>query len=246
MKKFAFTLALVLLVPSSAALAETNVTTAVNVSLHGDTRAGQNDDQKGVGLDVSSGTSLHQEDEQSTTGQVERSHEDEMHIMVEGNASSTERAHDTSFSGTYRSAVSLFVQALLHDADRDGGIGAEVRRVAQSQNTSASTTADAIAHVEARGKFWSLLFGTDWKNIGTLRSEIARTNADIARLNAALASTTDVSVKADLQTELTALTSEQAKVKTFVDAHANSFSLLGWFTKLFAGSSTAATTTVSS
>ncbi len=149
------------------------------------------------------------------------------------NASSTAKEKGQSVAEEHRSAVATFVRALLADADRDGGIGAEVRAVAQSQNDAASTTAEAIAKVEGRGALKTFFLGTDWKNLGVVRSGLAQGEADIARLEAALAQTTDASLKADLEAQIEVMEEAQADLEAFVEAHESTFSLFGWFTKLF-------------
>ena len=134
---------------------------------------------------------------------------------------------------THRSSVATFVQSLLSVADRDGGIGAEVRAVAQSQQESASTTADAVAKVEGRSKILTFLFGSDWKNLGSLRSEIAKASADMEKLEAALRNTTSASVRAELEAQIAVLEDQQDDLANFVAEHESNFSLFGWFTKLF-------------
>jgi hypothetical protein len=133
----------------------------------------------------------------------------------------------------HRSSVASFVQSLLSVADRDGGIGAEVRAVAQSQQESASTTAEAVAKVEGRSKVMTFLFGSDWKNLGSLRSEAAKAAADMKKLEAALDDATSASVRADLEAQITVLKEQQEELVSFIAEHESSFSLFGWFTKLF-------------
>lgn len=148
-------------------------------------------------------------------------------------ASTTAHVSGEATAESYRSAVATFVQSLLQTADRDGGIGVQVRAVAQSQRGSASTTAEAMTKVENRSKLASFLFGPDWKNIGVLRSTIARDTADLRSLEVAQKSTTNASVRVDLKSEIDTLKAEQQKIQDFVAAHEKSFSLFGWFTKLF-------------
>jgi hypothetical protein len=237
MNKLAFILSVALLVPLSSAFAESSI----GVSLQGNAGLGQ---AGGAQADIKAETSVNPvriDDGPYIVGTASgdvRTHAS----SSDGSASSTEHGGD-DMSVAHRSTVAAFVQSLLRAADRDGGIGAKVRAVAESQNASASTTADAILHVEGRNAFLSFLIGTDWKNVGTLRNEIAKTGADIANLKVAISQASDASVKADLQAQLTALQAEQAKVQAFVDAHEKSFSLFGWFTKIFASGSVTATTT---
>ena len=133
----------------------------------------------------------------------------------------------------HRSNVSAFVHNLLNIANRSGGIGAEVRAIAHEEDDSSTTTIESINKVEARGKFKTFLIGSDYKNLGMIRSELAKTDNRIERLQAAASSTTSVSVKADIAAQIKLLQDDKLKVTAFVEAHENTFSLLGWFVKIF-------------
>jgi hypothetical protein len=150
---------------------------------------------------------------------------------VSATSTTTEESH--SEADEHRSVVATFVQGLLKVADQDRGIGAQVRVIAQEQNDSGTTTADSIAKVEARGNLETFLIGSDFKNLGVIRSELASTSARIATLTAIASSTTDVTAKAELNAQIKLLQDDQVNVNAFVDAHENTFSLFGWFVKLF-------------
>jgi hypothetical protein len=227
-------LSLALLTPSSLAFAQVTERVEGEVSVQSvvSVTGGQGEAQRERNAQASTSMTVRGNAAASATGTDAK----EEH----GATASSTTTQGTSRSAEHRSAVASFVQSLLRDADRDGGIGAEVRAVAQSQNDAASTTAEAILKVERRGTFLSFLFGTDWKTIGILRSQIARTAADAARLQAAMSGATDASVKTDLEAQLAVLTAEQMKLEAFVTAHESTFSVLGWFTKLFVRTSTTA------
>jgi len=134
----------------------------------------------------------------------------------------------------YRSAVATFVQNLLNVADREqGGIGEQVRVVAQQQNESKEKVADAIDKVQNRSKLKTFLIGTDYKNIGQLRSEMVKTGNQVDQLNRLLGQTTDAESKTALQAQTQALEQEQQKINDFLKANESKFSLFGWLVKLF-------------
>ena len=147
---------------------------------------------------------------------------------VKGNATSTAAKLKAE---THGSAVVAIVKALLSAAARDGGIGAEVRLVAQSQNDSASTTVKAMTEVEKRGFLKKFLFGSDYKNIGQLRSEMVKTQNDVEKLEKLVLRATDAQAKTELDAQITALEATQAKLEAFVKANESSFSLFGWLKK---------------
>ncbi len=154
---------------------------------------------------------------------------------VHGNATSTNASANGQLTAeSHRSTVAAFVQSLLAVANREGGIGAQVRAVAESQQDSASTSANAIAKVEGVGGLHALFLGSDYHSLGQLRSEMATTSANIAKLQDLLAKATSDSDKAELSAQIQVLQDSQAKIDAFVKAHENSFSFFGWFMKMFA------------
>ncbi len=166
---------------------------------------------------------------------------------IRGNATST-TAKDTRGNATsptasaegklnaemHRSEVASLVKSLLSLADRQGGIGAEVRVVAQEQSASATTTAAAIEKAEKKGKISTFLFGSDYKSLGELRSSMTVTTNSIERLTNLLDRTIGSSDKAELQLQIDALKATQAEVSAFIETKESSFSLFGWLIKPFA------------
>ncbi len=187
---------------------------SIGVSVNGSVNVGSESSVK-----ASSSTSAKSEDKNASSSE-----------KVEGHATTTESETETES----RSAVAIFVQHLLSIANREGGIGSEVRVIAKEQSSSSSSTVEAIAKVESRGGFMAFLFGTDYKNIGVIRSELANTDKRIARLSA-IASSASISAqtKVELNAQITALKAAEVKLDAFVNAHENQFSVFGWFVKLF-------------
>ena len=134
----------------------------------------------------------------------------------------------------HRSTVSTFVQTLLNVADKEqGGIGEQVRVVAQAQNETKGKVADGIDKIQNRSKVKTFLIGTDYKNIGQLRSEMVKTRNQIDWLKRLLDKTTSEESKTALQGQIQALEQEQQKIEDFLKANESKFSLFGWFVKLF-------------
>ena len=131
----------------------------------------------------------------------------------------------------HRSTVANFVQSILKAASSTaGGIGEQVRLIAQQQNDSDATVTAAITKIENRNKIKTFLFGSDYKNLGALRSEIVQTRNRIEQLNRAIENTTDT---AEIQAQIQNLEQEQTKIESFIKAQEGKFSLFGWLVKLF-------------
>ena len=131
----------------------------------------------------------------------------------------------------HRSTVANFVQTLVKAASStEGGIGEQVRVIAQQQNDSDTTTTKAIETIQSRSKIKTFLIGSDYKNLGALRSEIVQTRNRIEQLNRAIQNATDT---AEMQTQIQTLEQEQTKIENFIKEQEGKFSLFGWLTKMF-------------
>jgi len=134
----------------------------------------------------------------------------------------------------HRSTVATFVQNLLSVANREQGeIGEQVKVIAQAQNETKNKVADGIDKIQNRSKIKTFLIGTDYKNIGQLRSEMVKTRNQIDRLNRLVDETTNEESKIALQEQIQVLEQEQQKIDDFLKTNESKFSLFGWFVKLF-------------
>lgn len=154
------------------------------------------------------------------------------------NTTSAEQEEATStgqrMSEEHRSSVSKFVQNLLKTADEDrNGIGEEVRKIANEEEYSASTTTEAIEKIEGRSPIKTFLIGTDYKNIGVIRSQIAKTQARIDQLSRLLDQATTSTVSSSTNQQLQVLKQTEDKLANFISEHENKFSLFGWLVRIF-------------
>ncbi len=131
----------------------------------------------------------------------------------------------------HRSAVANFVQTLLKaTSSTEGGIGQQVRVVAQQQNDSDATSSKAIEKIQSRNKIKTFLIGSDYKNLGALRSEMVQTRNRIDQLDRVIQNTTDT---AEIQAQIQTLEQEQTKIENFIKEQEGKFSLFGWLIKMF-------------
>ncbi|MFA5934161.1 MAG: hypothetical protein WC795_03015 [Candidatus Paceibacterota bacterium] len=133
----------------------------------------------------------------------------------------------------HRSFVATFVQQLLNLANREGGIGDQVKVIANEQNDSKDNVANTIDQIKNRSGFKTFFIGTDYKNIGQLRSEMVKTANQIDQLKALLDQTINADSKVTLQAQIQKLEQQQQKINDFIKANEGKFSLFGWFVKLF-------------
>jgi hypothetical protein len=141
----------------------------------------------------------------------------------------------------HESVVGNFVQSLLKVASTTARsasstvreIGEQVRLIAQEQNDSEATTNQAMEKVQLRSKVKTFFLGTDYKNLGALRSQVASTTNRIRQLNQVIPEIHNASDTAEVQGQIQALEQEQSKIDNFVKEQESKFSLFGWLVKLF-------------
>lgn len=168
--------------------------------------------QTGLGVNVNA---------QATTGKQKQS------------TTTATQSKGEAMSAAHQSAVSAAVLKLTEVAGKDRNIGAEIRLIAKEQATSSAKTADAMQTIEQRNGFKTFLIGTDYKNIGALRSEIVTTENHIERLIKARDKATSAAVKAEIDAQIKVLQDDKTKVDAFMKTNENKLNLLGWVVKLF-------------
>lgn len=150
--------------------------------------------------------------------------------------SSKERSENkkgTTTAEQHRSEVAKFVQTLLSSSTRIGGIGEQVRLIAQEQASSTEKTVTAIEKIEQRSTFKTFIIGADYKNLGVIRSELVTMQNRIKRLSAEAERMASSTEKNTLIKEILVLGEERSKIETFVKNNENVFSLFGWVRKIF-------------
>lgn len=130
-----------------------------------------------------------------------------------------------------RSSVANFVQVLLKTASTTKAeVGQQVRVIAQQQSSSEATTTAAIEKIQSRSKIKTFLIGSDYKNLGALRSEMVQTRNRIEQLNRVLQSASNMT---EVQAQIQTLEQEQIKLNNFIKEQEDKFSLFGWLVKIF-------------
>ncbi|MDP1884306.1 MAG: hypothetical protein Q8L10_02960 [Candidatus Moranbacteria bacterium] len=134
---------------------------------------------------------------------------------------------------THRGAVAAFVQGLLAVADRDGGIGQEVRVIAQQQNNVKDRAADLIYAVENRSDIKTFFIGTSYRNLGELRGQTVQSREQIGQLKRLTDKAVAEQDKVELQAQIRMMEQAQANLDDFIARNENKFSLFGWAVRLF-------------
>lgn len=140
---------------------------------------------------------------------------------------------DMGKSSMHSSIVSHVVNELNKIAERDGGIGKELKDVAKEQNELKEKTVEAVKKIENRSGLKTFFIGTDYKNLGMLRSVTVTIDNHINRLMRAKERAINPATVADVEEEILLLQAEKTSLETFIKDNEDKFSIFGWFVKLF-------------
>lgn len=111
-------------------------------------------------------------------------------------------------------------------------VGEEIAEVAETEEEIAAETVEAIDAVESKPKWQVLLFGSDYKNLGQLRSSLAHNTNSIRKLTRNTASVTESSSSAQVQSQLSVLELERERILNVIRTNEDQFSILGWVSRL--------------
>jgi len=154
-------------------------------------------------------------------------------VQTKDSTKDKNKKNEEQFNGeSHRSTVATFVQSLLTVADREGGIGQEVRIIAQQQNDMKGRTSDLINAVENRNKIKTFFIGTSYKNLGELRIQMVNSRNQIEQLNRLADKAENDQDKTELKSQIQVLEQEQTKINDFITQNESKFSLFGWAVKL--------------
>ncbi len=110
-------------------------------------------------------------------------------------------------------------------------VSEQVEQVAETQDQAQEETVDAIEQVETRGKVKTFLVGTDYKNLGQLRSSLVHNRNEIRQLTQSLTQTQTPENQALIEAQLATLMQERERIKTVIMTNESSFSLFGWVSR---------------
>jgi len=156
------------------------------------------------------------------------------------NSNKNKKAVETVNSKKYKENTANVVNTLEKVSKTEEEIGnietsQEIQEVADTQDENDEDIADAISEVESRPKWKTLLIGSDYKNLGQLRSSLVHVTNDIRKLTNNTDEVIDPASQTLLQAQIKLLTEERNRIIDVVVDNKESFSLLGWVVKLFSG-----------
>lgn len=134
----------------------------------------------------------------------------------------------------YMNDITTSTKNLLEVANKENGeIGAKIKEIVKEQDQNKNEVSKKIDEIQNRSKVKTFLIGTDYNNIGQLKSDMVKTSDQIDQLNGLLDQTKKVENKTAVEDQIKVLEQGQQKIGDLLVANESKFSLFGWFMKLF-------------
>lgn len=132
----------------------------------------------------------------------------------------------------YKNEVAQFVHNLKAIGEIEGGIGQQVRVVAQAQNDSESEVEDSIKDIDDRSDLVEFLIGPKYGSIAEIKTIIAENQTRVGVLTDLMNQLTDPAMKSVLQDQITILNQQNTNLQKLVAENESGFSLFGWLARL--------------
>lgn len=133
-----------------------------------------------------------------------------------------------------RSRVASAVQEMLQVADRNGGIGQQVRIIAQNQTQNQEKLETSLQKVQSRSGFAKFFIGPNYGEINNAKKILKQNREQIKQLNQVKSQFADQGDQQILTEQIQLLEQSNLEIENSLNVSEKGFSLFGWLFKLFA------------
>jgi len=131
-----------------------------------------------------------------------------------------------------RSEVANAVQELLQIADRNGGIGQQVRVIAQNQVQNQEELEKSLQQIQNRTKFVKFFVGPNYNEINKAKKILEQNREQINQLNQIKNQISDQNDIQNLNQQIQVLEQINLEIEKFLETSQKGFSLFGWLSKI--------------
>ena len=162
--------------------------------------------------------------------QIKTQVQENLKVKKEKATGSTNRSDNAR---QHMSVVATQVEALLADEERQGGIGQQVKEIAQQQKTAQPKIEDELDALDSRKGFMKKLFGPDYKAIKNLNHQMEQNQLRIQQLQELQNQVENLAEETQLQETIQVLENQNTALQEQVQAEEEITSLFGWLVKFF-------------
>ncbi|MBW6441404.1 hypothetical protein K0B04_00645 [Patescibacteria group bacterium] len=125
--------------------------------------------------------------------------------------------------------------AILEEQMGNDEVSTEISNVVEEIEGVAVDNVETIEEIEERPAWKTFLIGSDYKNLGQLRSNLVRTDNQIRKITMTMNRVEGANSDEALQEQLGELNQERNRMMNIIREEEQSFSLLGWVFRLLTG-----------
>lgn len=131
-----------------------------------------------------------------------------------------------------RSRVASSVQEMLWVAERNQGIGQQIRTIAQAQNQNQEQVEAQMEQVKNRGQLKKFFFGPDYKNLNSIEEKLKNHEEKLSQLRDLAEQIVDKADATKLQEQIDVMEQVKIELEKEVIEESKGFSLFGWLNKM--------------
>lgn len=132
-----------------------------------------------------------------------------------------------------RSQVANAVQEMLQVAERNGGIGQQVKTIAQAQNQNQEKLETSLQKIQNRNGFTKFFIGPNYGEINNAKKILEQNRDQAEQLNQLKNQLSNQGDEQILTEQLQLLEQANLEIKNSLNSSEKDFSLLGWMFRLF-------------
>ncbi|MDK2948899.1 MAG: hypothetical protein PWQ56_64 [Patescibacteria group bacterium] len=132
-----------------------------------------------------------------------------------------------------RSRVANAVQEMLQVAERNGGVGEQIRTIAQNQNQNQEKIESSLAKVQNRNSLTRFIAGPNYGEINNAQKILEQNRQHIEQLNQIKNQIVNQVDQQQLLEQIQLLEQSNLEVEGSLEDAQKGFSLLGWLFKAF-------------
>lgn len=211
-------------------------TQAANTNANQGAKAGQSDTTTATGNQIGDTVQASEQNRVMNQGEETQIQTQEQNLIQTQNNSATDKTNkgksSVNLSEQRRSEVANAVQAMFQLADREGGIGEQVRVLAQNQNQNQIKLEQHIEKIQSRGGLAKFFIGPNYGEIKDAQKTLEQNREQIRQLNQIRTQLANQGDQQQLAEQIKILEQANLEIENSLADAQSGFSLFGWLNKL--------------
>jgi len=183
--------------------------------------------QNGTGSQTGTGNQVQNQNQVKNQGETNQIQTNEQNGTQNGNTTGSAVAEQR------RSKVANAVQEMLQMADRNGGIGQQVKTIAQTQTQNQEKLETSLQKIQSRSGFAKFFIGANYGEISNAKKILEQNKEQIKQLNQVKNQLANQSDAQNLTQQIQTLEQANLEIENSLGTAQKGFSLFGWMFRMF-------------